>query len=89
MKKMRYSVNFQGTRVPLFLLFSYMGGLNIAIHTPFLLFPLKIYWVDVIYYTIIIILELEAPIFLQGNGFALLIIFLGAGGLPIFLNIGT
>ena len=34
-----------------------------------------------------IILELESPILICELGFALLIIFLGGGGLPIFINV--
>ena len=60
-----------------------------AIHPPFLLFPLNISRVDGIYYTIIITLEMEAPILLQGIGFALLVIFLGGGSLQIFINVST
>ena len=52
-------------------------------------FPLNIARVDGIGDNIIIILELDDPILLQELDFALLIIFIGGGGLPIFLNIGT
>ena len=45
--------------------------------------------VDGIYYTIIFILGLDSPILLWDILFSLLIIFLGGGGLPIFLNVGT
>ena len=54
-----------------------------------LFFPLDNYSVNGINGTIIIIIELEDHILLQYIGFALLIIFLGDGGIPIFLNVGT
>ena len=52
-------------------------------------FALNISRVYGIYYTIIIILEMEAPILLQDLGFALLIIFICGSGLPIFISLGT
>ena len=52
-------------------------------------FSLNIARVDGIDYTIIIILEMDPPILLQEHGFDFLIIFLGVGVLPIFLNVGT
>ena len=52
-------------------------------------FPLNISSLDVIYDTITKIIELEAPIIIQELDFSLLIIFLGGGGLPVFLNVGT
>ena len=53
------------------------------------LFSLNIARFNGIDYTIIIILELDSPILIRGLGFAFLIIFLGGGGLPIFINVGT
>ena len=85
MSYMRYSVNFQRTRVSGFLFSSHMGGLQMAIYTPF--FSLKIARVYSIVYTIIIAHEIEVPILLQGLGFALLMIFLGGGGLQIIMNV--
>ena len=51
-------------------------------------FTLNISRVDGIYYTIIIIIELEAPILIKEIGLAFLIIFLCRDGLPIFINAG-
>ena len=50
--------------------------------------PLNIARVNGIDYDIIIILDMEANILLKVTGFDLLIVFIGGGGLPIFLNVG-
>ena len=53
-----------------------------AIHPPITsFFSLKITRVDGIDYTIIMILEIEAPIILQELVFSLMTIFIGGGGL--------
>ena len=52
-------------------------------------FPLNTAMFDGIYDKIIIIIDLDPLILLQVLGFAFLIIFLGGGSLPIFINIGT
>ena len=60
-------------------------------HTPPItsFFSLNITGVYVIDDTISIILEMEDLILLQELGFNFLIIFLGGGGIPIFINVGT
>ena len=52
-------------------------------------FPLNISRFNGIYYTIIIILEMDSSILIQEIGFALLIIFRYVSGIPTFLNIET
>ena len=89
MRYMISSVNFQGKRVSGLLFYFHMGGLPMFTRPPLLPFSLDITRVDSIDYTIIIILELDPPIVLQDIDSTLLIIFLGGGGLPIFLNLRT